>query len=868
VEADHPRSTSDYQEKFLRLLNNRAKSEGPKTQARTRGFVVIARGATSLTSLQSLCIDEQRQKYNPNCLTARYRLQPSAALGTLLMAFFSDLVKIEHGEKGIAGDLRPNSLQEKWKLLARRFLNYPTLSEDLPLWSLVEAKHGTLDDVQRKMFFEALKSESKIGDRLVLFGEIAEEGALANDWQAATEVLFTQLPERVGLVFSGAPKDFVIPRDDSHFLEITLPATDSAAAEEQAPASYKFTDSSFHTDEPASIDELGVEDYANAIAGFIVHPQTKAPLTLGINGPWGKGKSSFMNLVDTALIKYASVNRSTVRPELGNITRLQHWNDLVTKLSSADSSSKAGHSKEQLQEELEELQKTKQIKDDLWTLMEKEAKENIIGVLFNAWQFEDAKQTWAGLASQISETIEQSLPWMARQRLKLGYAWKERRSELILTLLLPLAIFFIVWGLVAAGFFAKLEIKPEGFGQLLPVGSTLLAFWFVSSQVLKVAVPISERVLSYTRMPNYREQMGFQHRVRGDLDFIRTFLTKRRPGCRVVVYIDDLDRCSEDKIMELLQAINLILGRSKFFVIVGMDTEMIHRAIKSHYKETPTERSPEDYLRKIVQISFFLPDTVWQARANYVKTLFSLDARLALATPRNGKAGGSRPEQPALASPPPGLAYNLEDVLGIIPPAVPKEAEDTAYELQAFRDYNDHLDDNPREIKRLINVHRLIKILLRQKWPNTVWLGERQRKLVKWLIFCERWPHLVDDILAQTKKPEFVGPLPQKEELELDILGVLAQDLAEKEKNRKGTDPPARVDGLKEFAEQPAEGVQPGPDAKPATLLLSKDIDEEFRSAASLSQLISKPTTNEKTQEAESAVESNKSATGGAAPKS
>jgi hypothetical protein len=486
--------------------------------------------------------------------------------------------------------------------------------------------------------------------------------------------------------------------------------------------------------------------------------------------------------------------------------------------------------------------------------MEEEAKENVISVRFNAWQFEDAKQTWAGLASQISETIEQSLPWIARQGLKLSYAWKERRSELILTLLLPLAIILIVVGFFSAGFFKNLAIgEGAGLGLLLP-GSALLTIWFVSSQLLKVAVPISERVLSYTRMPNYREQMGFQHRVRDDLEFIRTFLTRHRPDCRVVVYIDDLDRCSENKIMELLQAINLILGSSKFFVIVGMDTEMIHRAIKSHYKETPTERSPEDYLRKIVQISFFLPGTVWQTRADYVKTLFSLDARLALAAHGNGEAERPRQEQRPAGGPQTGLSYNLEDVLEIIPPAVPKEAEDTADELQAFRDYSDYLDDNPREIKRLINVHRLIKILVQQKWPKTSWSGERQRKLVKWLIFCERWPDLVDDVLAKVRRAEAVGLVQQKDALEVDVLRDLVKDLAERAKNRKGTDPSARADGLEEFADHPAEGAKPGPERKPATLLLFRDIDEEFRLAANLSQLISKPETDGKTQDAEAAA--------------
>ncbi|HWM25132.1 MAG TPA: P-loop NTPase fold protein [Chthoniobacterales bacterium] len=821
-QADHSPKTADYQNDFLRILNNRAKEDGPKNEARSRGFVVIARGATSLTPLQTLCFDE-RQTYN-HCFTARYRLQPSAPLGTLLLAFIDDLIKVSRGEKVTAGDLRAGKTTADSPDELKRFAEHFLERMDANLNSLLEAKHGTLETSQLAMLSEAFKSESLLtrGNRLVLFGEIAEEAATASEWQAIAETLFAQLPERVGVVLSGVPKDFVIPSKDPHSLEIVLPKGEGVGAEAQAASAIEFIDSSFHTDEPASKDELGVNDYANAIARFIVHPQTMAPLTLGINGPWGKGKSSFMNLIKRALIKFANVNRH-------DETRTQRWDDLARKLSAPNPESKEGPSKEELEMEFKE---DAAAQEKLWNLMEVEAQKNVLSVTFNAWQFEDAKQTWAGLASQISETIEKSLSWTARQRLALGYAWKERKSELILNLLLPLAVILIVTGLVYLGYFANLKLeKPEGLALLLSLllpGPVLLTIWFVSSQLLKVAVPISERVLSYTSMPNYREQMGFQHRVKDDLEFIRTFLIKQkgRKDCRVVVFIDDLDRCSEDKIMEVLQAINLVLGSSKFFVIVGMDTKMIHRAIRSHYKEASTE-FPDSYLRKIVQISVYLPDTVSGRLADYVNTLFSLEARLGVTNHTKEEAIQKQLKPGSTASSASGLAYNLEDVLRIVPP---KEAEDTADELRAFRDYCNYLDDNPREIKRLINIHRLIKILVQKQ--HTSWPGERQRKFVKWLIFCDRWPDLIDDALELEERLESYG-----------FFEDLATGLEEREKNNHGTDPPPSYDRLREFAEHSATGTKPpgaagGPD--PGDILLFKDIDTEFRLAASLSQLISK----------------------------
>ena len=47
-------------------------------------------------------------------------------------------------------------------------------------------------------------------------------------------------------------------------------------------------------DVPTEDDTLGFEPYVNAMAAFLTHADTKPPLTLSIEGPWGSGKSSFM----------------------------------------------------------------------------------------------------------------------------------------------------------------------------------------------------------------------------------------------------------------------------------------------------------------------------------------------------------------------------------------------------------------------------------------------------------------------------------------------------------------------------------------------------------------------------------------------
>lgn len=884
-QPDQSRAGSTYGMEFLNILNNTGKfAEGRDKTARQRGFVVLVRGGSSLKPIQSLCFGEGPRG---DCLTARYRLQPEAAIGTLMAALFVDLNRIVRGEKGIAGDLLPAYSDDTWLEMASPYLNnleptgllsklsiaspegkegykptgyfadrslghferyvkdgvldearaieaealnerqIPQLRRELEAAGMLSGakapadsrpKPGTLRQDELRIVCDGFRDEKvlRAGQRLVLLGEISEEATDLTEWHTAMEKLFTQLPERVGIVFSGAPKDFALPTDDPHFLEITLPKEDDDRTEGQAEYAYRYTDSSFHRDEPARKDELGVNDYANAIARFILHKQTQPPLTIGIHGPWGKGKSSFMRLVDSALIKYADNNRNVKRPELNGETRTQTWNDVVAKLLQAESRVQAGLADKT---ELDDYNSNKKAEAGLWNTMSKDA--GVVSVFFNAWQFEDAKQTWAGLASQISGEMEKALPRFSRQLLKLQYAWNERKTELILNILMPVAVAGFVAALIILGFFRHV-IPPEDTPLptlvkiLLPTSSALLTLWFVSSQILKVAEPISQRVLSYVRLPNYREQMGFQHRVKDDLRFVYQFLNNRRPGCRVVVYIDDLDRCSESKIMEVLQAINLILANCEFFVFVGMDTEMIYRAIKAYYKDNVPPRFPENYLSKIVQISFYLPKSDQQALLGYLGTLFSATARLELLTRTSADDGKDRDKPESSASEDGSLHYDLAGLLKIVPVQL-KEAEDTADELQTFVDYSDFLDDNPREIKRLINIHRLIKILVQKH--DTSWPGQRQRKLVKWLIFCDTWPDLVDDILDKMK-------LSQSS----NCLGDLANSLKDAAENPKSTDRVVSFDRLSEFAH-----FNQDHDA-----LSGEDIDGGFRLAAYLSQLVRK----------------------------
>jgi predicted AAA+ superfamily ATPase len=74
---------------------------------------------------------------------------------------------------------------------------------------------------------------------------------------------------------------------------------------------------------------------------------------------------------------------------------------------------------------------------------------------------------------------------------------------------------------------------------------------------------------------------------------------------RVVIFIDDLDRCSPDKTIELLESIKMLLEVEGFIFIIALSYDSVTRLITNVYNNTGIKG--EDYLKKIIQLPITIP---------------------------------------------------------------------------------------------------------------------------------------------------------------------------------------------------------------------------------------------------------------------
>jgi len=94
-------------------------------------------------------------------------------------------------------------------------------------------------------------------------------------------------------------------------------------------------------------------------------------------------------------------------------------------------------------------------------------------------------------------------------------------------------------------------------------------------------------------------------------DHLRTSLQKLREekedtGFRIVVFIDDLDRCTPEKALEVLESIKSFFDIEGIIYVIGMNYNSIDNIIKKKYGEDSTVNGYA-YMEKIIQLPFQIP---------------------------------------------------------------------------------------------------------------------------------------------------------------------------------------------------------------------------------------------------------------------
>ena len=543
---------------------------------------------------------------------------------------------------------------------------------------------------------------------------------------------------------------------------------------------------------PLSEDRLGVAPYVSMLATVIADRATPLPLSVGVFGEWGSGKSYFMGLLRHRVAELAGSGGSQYCATIEQIGfNAWHYADsnlwaslgdhIFRQLAGPDPA--APHRGERLRAELAKVLDQRQelaaaaerARAEAVTLREKvdeaaaSQETGARGLLRN---LPEAAAHWARMG--VSDESEQGRLLVEEIRGTLAEADALRRAPtdrwgrtvLVTAAVVVVAVTFALVALPAwrewlagvGAFFAL--VAGAGIGLMARARAGLrglreLVERLPSDQRAEVAAlrraeteqriaeaqldEVVARVGELSRQLNelapgrrlytfladrahgdaYARNLGLISTIRKDFEQLVALLTEWRdnpgeddqpPIDRIVLYIDDLDRCSARQVVDVLQAVHLLLAMELFVVVVGVDPRWLLRSLSSCHHEIfdPAPATdgwhvePEDYLEKILNIPLVLPG---MTKGNLSRLLRSL---VEPASGQEPETAGSAVETPA-----PTTSLSLPEIpieqgaeLSTYRPQPPRPLTEDELNLLSTLD---PLIGTPREAKRLMNLYRMLR---------------------------------------------------------------------------------------------------------------------------------------------------------------
>ncbi len=455
------------------------------------------------------------------------------------------------------------------------------------------------------------------------------------------------------------------------------------------------------SDRPSAEGGFGFKAYADAFATLIASPLTTPPLTIGIYASWGMGKSSLLGQIAERLEPEKQMDRSGAR--LGPLAR---W-----RARQAEHATPGGSRKP----------------------------KRVHVVEFNAWDYNASELVWPALVRRTMDCVEANTPqrWWAkyghRLRRNVRREWERQRGRVLATAVV--AVVLCVFAI------ARLDVSAAS----ISIAAALLGGAGIVGLLGKaVSSPVSGWLGTMLEDTKYGRATDMMHDIRDDLVELGERLGD---STRMLIVIDDLDRCDASKAVEVLQAINLLLNFEGFVVCIGVDARILTAAIETHYSGLlgHAGASGYEYLDKIIQVPFRIPSPTTKHLDEFLRHEVSVDpafpgesaSEVAFEDPRQSMDGSAQSASAGLDAPGDGAPIALK------PTPEQDGADDEspflADERQAFIDVSTYLRPNPRHIKRLINVYRLVRTLAEQAGEQTVL--EHRITVIRWLAISAQWPY-------------------------------------------------------------------------------------------------------------------------------
>lgn len=398
------------------------------------------------------------------------------------------------------------------------------------------------------------------------------------------------------------------------------------------------------TDKQTSKDVLDRDIYADSISKLIANKQTDTPLTVGVFGEWGKGKSSFLDLLEIKLKSLYETNTTT--------------NNIYSKIHI---------------------------------------------IRFDASEYNEETKIWYSFLKELCEEFEKERPIIGKIRFafkKFKRSFKKNILKYIINIIILIITIIIYQRGVLEVIKNNIVIKSLGILSILLVCTNIL-IPLIKKQ-LEFIKPLSEKVDKIFNLIDYTKYLGTRGTIKEDFkDIIDIWLKKEKKNDKdiykdkIVILVDELDRCSEKTITEFFNALQLILPIEGIIVVLSVNYETVCYSLANnnkHYFDSNITNEQKinfgiNYLDKYINIPFYLPGKTQYK--NYLDMLLGKEIKLNIN--KNIICNLSQEES--------AISKHEDELIKTV-----FTSEEVSLIKEIIENINSLVEITPREIKKIINL--------------------------------------------------------------------------------------------------------------------------------------------------------------------
>ncbi|XP_056395306.1 NTPase KAP family P-loop domain-containing protein 1-like [Hyla sarda] len=401
-------------------------------------------------------------------------------------------------------------------------------------------------------------------------------------------------------------------------------------------------------------------------------------------------------------------------------------------------------------------------------------------IRFSAWEFTGSDQLWAGLVTTLCDGVENcfglvpiSVYRAVGRKTKiidapLKQEWVNKKflciplwvaTLLVIIIGITVGALILIFGFPFGDPTGDMLAAAEGVGATV-VGISAAGALRVAIVVIRNAIVTQKgKVEQKMNRTDMSSQLGFMSDVKREVKIITRYLQLmevfQRQKIRVVLEITNLDKCMPDKVVGVLNAMNILLSdpNAPFISILAVDPQIIIDCVESSLLLKGMANNGYQFLNRIITLPFCIPRMDCATKSSILRNIIEGKGELVKDMEEDETLDIAIPnEKDQLLRQRITPNLNINDIPLEVRSSIDFQESNScflekgpktkalineAFEHLFDESMKDYITDNVVHIRRVVNTITItIRLMIREVPRSQI----QPRKVTEWVLLATQWP--------------------------------------------------------------------------------------------------------------------------------